>query len=179
MSTNIKIEVDERTADVLQARAAEFGVTVSELVAELVMLDSGPVVIESDGIAELDRRRKKVEERTHNPEQSRRPRAAYLGYGGLSPVPGSIDLEWSDDALADLDRFAALLHDQSAELGAVVAEEIIAKAQVLIQHSKLGRPLSTREEYRQLVLEVVACCRLTSSGRCFGVRLQQYPGRRR
>ena len=35
MSTNVKIEVDERTADVLQARAAELGVTVSELVAEL------------------------------------------------------------------------------------------------------------------------------------------------
>ena len=27
MSTNVKIEVDERTADVLRARAAELGVT--------------------------------------------------------------------------------------------------------------------------------------------------------
>jgi hypothetical protein len=35
MSMNVKIEIDERTADVLHARAAELGVTVSELVAEL------------------------------------------------------------------------------------------------------------------------------------------------
>ena len=46
----------------LQARAAELGLTVSELVAELASLDSGPVVVESDEIAELDRRWKKVEE---------------------------------------------------------------------------------------------------------------------
>src|SRR3954471_18561310 len=39
MSTNVKIEVDERTAETLQARAAELGVTVSELVAELAALD--------------------------------------------------------------------------------------------------------------------------------------------
>jgi len=61
MSTNVKIEVDERTADVLQARAAELGVTVSELVAELATIDSDPVVVESDEIAELDRRWKKIE----------------------------------------------------------------------------------------------------------------------
>lgn len=61
MGTNVKIEVDERTADVLQARAAELGVTVSELIAELATLDSEPVVVESDQIAELDRRWKKVE----------------------------------------------------------------------------------------------------------------------
>lgn len=61
MSTNVKIEIDERTADVLQARANELGVTVSALVAELATLDSDPVVVESDEIAELDRRWKKVE----------------------------------------------------------------------------------------------------------------------
>jgi toxin ParE1/3/4 len=70
-------------------------------------------------------------------------------------MAGSIELEWSDDALSDLDRFAASLLEQSPELAAIVAEEIIAKAQVLSRHPKLGRPLSTREEYRQLVLEVV------------------------
>ena len=70
-------------------------------------------------------------------------------------MEGSIDLEWSDDALADLDRFAAFLHDQSLELAAIVAQEIIARAQILSRHPKLGRPLSTREEYRQLVLEVL------------------------
>lgn len=62
MSTNVKIEVDERTADMLQARAAELGVSVSELVAELAALDSDPVVVESKDIAELDHRWKKIEE---------------------------------------------------------------------------------------------------------------------
>jgi predicted transcriptional regulator len=61
MSTNVKIEVDERTADVLQARAAELGMSVSELVAELATLDSEPVVLESDDIAELDRRWQKID----------------------------------------------------------------------------------------------------------------------
>jgi hypothetical protein len=61
MSTNVKIEIDERTADVLHARAAELGVTVSELVAELATLDSEPFAVDADGIAELDRRWKKIE----------------------------------------------------------------------------------------------------------------------
>jgi plasmid stabilization system protein ParE len=41
------------------------------------------------------------------------------------------------------------------ELAAIVGREIIARAQVLSRHPKLGRPLSTREEYRQLILEVL------------------------
>jgi predicted transcriptional regulator len=61
MSTNVQIEVDEQTADVLQTRAAELGVTVSELVAELATLESEPIVIEADDIAELDRRWMKIE----------------------------------------------------------------------------------------------------------------------
>jgi predicted transcriptional regulator len=61
MSTNVTIEIDERTADVLQARAAELGVTVSELVAELATFDSEPIAVDSDEIAELDRRWKKIE----------------------------------------------------------------------------------------------------------------------
>jgi toxin ParE1/3/4 len=77
--------------------------------------------------------------------------AAHVGNAGLPAVAGSVDLEWSDDALADLDRFAAFLHDQSPELAAVVAREIIAKVQVLSRHPTLSR----REEYRQLVLEVL------------------------
>jgi predicted transcriptional regulator len=61
MSTNVKIEVDERTADVLQARAAELGVSVSELIAELATLDREPVLAESDEISELERRWKKID----------------------------------------------------------------------------------------------------------------------
>jgi hypothetical protein len=45
----------------LKARAAELGVTVSELVAELATLDSDPVVVEPDEIEELDRRWKKID----------------------------------------------------------------------------------------------------------------------
>lgn len=60
MGANVKIEVDERTADALKTRDTELGVTVSELVAELAALDTDPVVVESDEIAELDRRSKKV-----------------------------------------------------------------------------------------------------------------------
>jgi hypothetical protein len=62
LKTKERIEIDERTADVLRARAAELGVTVSKLVAELAALDSDPLVVKSDEIAELDRRWKKIEE---------------------------------------------------------------------------------------------------------------------
>jgi hypothetical protein len=61
VGTNVKIDVDERTAEVLRSRAAELGVTVSELVAELATLDSDSVSVESNEIAELDRRWKKIE----------------------------------------------------------------------------------------------------------------------
>ena len=61
MSTNVKIEVDEQTAGVLHTRAAELGVSVSALVAELAALESEPITVEPDQIAELDRRWKKVE----------------------------------------------------------------------------------------------------------------------
>ncbi len=60
MSANVQIEVDEQTADVLRTRAAELGVTVPELVAELAALESEPVPVEDDHIAELDRRWHKV-----------------------------------------------------------------------------------------------------------------------
>ena len=61
MTTNVTIEVDERTASVLQVRAAERGISVSELVAEFVTLDSEPIALEADEIAELDRRWKTIE----------------------------------------------------------------------------------------------------------------------
>lgn len=70
-------------------------------------------------------------------------------------MAGSIDLEWSDDALADLNRFAEFLQKESQQLAVIVAEEIIAKAQLLCEHPKLGRPIATREEYRQIVLQVL------------------------
>ena len=62
---NVQIEVDERTAGVLQTRAAELGVTVAELVAELATLESEPIAIEPDDVAELDRRWNAIERGGH------------------------------------------------------------------------------------------------------------------
>lgn len=50
------IEVDSETASVLKTRAAERGVSVSQLVAELV-----PLAIDDETIAELDRRWSAIE----------------------------------------------------------------------------------------------------------------------
>jgi toxin ParE1/3/4 len=64
-------------------------------------------------------------------------------------------LEWSATALADLDRFAAFLHDRHPRLARIVAAEIKAKAQILSDHPLIGRPIEGRPEFRQLVLEVL------------------------
>jgi plasmid stabilization system protein ParE len=64
-------------------------------------------------------------------------------------------LEWSDEALADLERFAEFLHRDHPALAAIVAAEIIKKVQVLSEHPRLGRPIADREEYRQMVLQVL------------------------
>ena len=55
------IEVDDSTALVLQQRAAERGVTVPELVAELATIAVGPVEVDVADVAELDRRWKAFE----------------------------------------------------------------------------------------------------------------------
>jgi plasmid stabilization system protein ParE len=70
-------------------------------------------------------------------------------------VAGPIAPRWSEDALADLDRFAAFLLARSPELAASVADAIITRTQVLSRHPRLGRPLAGREEYRQLILRVL------------------------
>jgi predicted transcriptional regulator len=49
------IEIDEATADALKARAAERGVTVAEFLANIA-IESGPVTVDPEEIAELDRR---------------------------------------------------------------------------------------------------------------------------
>jgi toxin ParE1/3/4 len=64
-------------------------------------------------------------------------------------------LEWSDDALADLDRFAGFLQQQHPWLAKIVADEIIAKAQILSEHPRIGRPIAGHEQYRQIVLQVL------------------------
>jgi plasmid stabilization system protein ParE len=64
-------------------------------------------------------------------------------------------VEWSDEALADLDRFVEFLNREHPSLAATVAGEIISKTRVLAEHPRLGRPIAGREEYRQIVLRVV------------------------
>jgi toxin ParE1/3/4 len=66
-----------------------------------------------------------------------------------------MNLEWSDDALADLDRFAEFLHREHPSLAAIVATEIVNKVQVLTTHPFLGKPIAGRQEYRQIVLQVL------------------------
>jgi plasmid stabilization system protein ParE len=66
-----------------------------------------------------------------------------------------VTLEWSAAALADLDRFAAFLHDRHPHLAKVVAAEIQAKAHILSEHPLIGRPIRGRPEFRELVLDVL------------------------
>jgi plasmid stabilization system protein ParE len=66
-----------------------------------------------------------------------------------------VKLEWSAMALADLDRFAAFLHDRDPRLAKIVAGEIIQRAQVLQDHPELGRPIEGSKHYREVVLQVV------------------------
>jgi hypothetical protein len=60
--------------------------------------------------------------------------AAYLGYASLPKVAGPVELEWSIEALADLDRFATFLHEQFSDLADQVGSELITRAEVL-RHS--------------------------------------------
>jgi predicted transcriptional regulator len=50
------IEIDDDTANALERRAKERGLSVRELLAELVLSEPRPVVSDGEGIAELDRR---------------------------------------------------------------------------------------------------------------------------
>ena len=56
MGATVSIEVDKHTAEALRIRAAELGVTVSQLVAELAAIDGTARDAGSDEVAELDRR---------------------------------------------------------------------------------------------------------------------------
>jgi predicted transcriptional regulator len=49
------IEIDEATAHALTTRAAERGVSVAQFLASIAA-ESGPVAVDSEEIAELDRR---------------------------------------------------------------------------------------------------------------------------
>ncbi len=81
--------------------------------------------------------------------------ASDVGHARLPTVAGPVAVEWSLDALAGLNRFAAFLHDQFPELAAGVSAELLARPEVLRRHPQLGRPLGHRHEYREIVLTVL------------------------
>ena len=64
-------------------------------------------------------------------------------------------LELSEAALADLDRFAEFLHQRHPALATIVANAIIEKSALIERHPKAGRAIGGREEYRQVVLQVI------------------------
>ena len=66
-----------------------------------------------------------------------------------------MNLEWSADALADLDRFASFLQDQHPRLAQIVAKEILRKSAALIEHPRMGKAIAGRDEYRELVMRVL------------------------
>jgi plasmid stabilization system protein ParE len=70
-------------------------------------------------------------------------------------MAGPITLEWSEAALRDLDRFADFLQRNHPSLASIIAREIVRKAEVLSHIPHLGRPIAGREEYRQVVLQVL------------------------
>ena len=61
MGATRSIELDKATADELEARAAARGVSVDEMVAQLVALDSSIDAATPDEIAELDRQWAEIE----------------------------------------------------------------------------------------------------------------------
>jgi toxin ParE1/3/4 len=63
-------------------------------------------------------------------------------------------IEWSEDALADLDRFAEFLHERYPQLAKSVAAEIIKKARILGEHAQFGRAIGGGAGFRQAVLQV-------------------------
>ena len=67
----------------------------------------------------------------------------------------AVEIEWSENALRDLERFAAFLQEHHPGLASSVARGIIDRARLLSEFPKLGRPVAGREEYRQLVLQVL------------------------
>jgi plasmid stabilization system protein ParE len=65
-----------------------------------------------------------------------------------------VNLEWSQAALADLDRFEQFLRRDYPDLALIAAKAISDAAGILENYPKLGRPIAGRQ-YRQMVLRVL------------------------
>jgi plasmid stabilization system protein ParE len=64
-------------------------------------------------------------------------------------------VEWSADALADLDRFADFLHRHHPSLAPLVALGLTEKMELLERFPKAGRRIGGSDEYRLVVLQVL------------------------
>ena len=109
MGPNVSIDIDRRTADVLEVRAAELGVTVPELIADWRHYGT-PATRRHDRRTRSPRCQRHA--RLAGSTGARGPVASDVGHVQLPTVAGPVEIEWSLDALADLNRFAAFLHDQ-------------------------------------------------------------------
>ncbi len=88
MGANISIDIDHHTAEVLKVRAAELGVTVAQLIAELAALDSMPRDADADEIAELDRRAATATASSRVPQERVVKWLRTWGTPGFRPWPG-------------------------------------------------------------------------------------------
>ena len=69
-------------------------------------------------------------------------------------MAGPVEIQWSVDALDDLQRFADFLHERYPRLAGRVAGELITRTDVLRRHPQMGRPVGKSRVYRELVLAV-------------------------
>jgi hypothetical protein len=65
-----------------------------------------------------------------------------VGHPPVQAVPGAIAVEWSEDAPADLDRFAQFLQADNSELASIIAGEILSRIQLFSD----SRPEDTTRE---------------------------------
>jgi hypothetical protein len=64
-------------------------------------------------------------------------------------------LEWSPGGTRRSRPLRSISATALPSLAEVVAEEIIEKAQILVDHSQLGWPIAGRQDCRQLLLSVL------------------------
>ena len=87
-AAGVSIVVDKHTAEVLRTRAAELGVTVAQLIAELAALDGAPREADVDEVAELDRRSGRAAEGSPVPYDRVVQWLRTWGTPGFRPWPG-------------------------------------------------------------------------------------------